>query len=24
VAVWMVVAAKRRGHIMLPFWKRKA
>ena len=24
VGVWMVVAAKRRGHIMLPFWKRKA
>jgi uncharacterized protein len=23
VGVWMVVAAKRRGHILPPFWKRK-
>jgi hypothetical protein len=23
VAVWLLVAAKRRGHIMPPLWKRK-
>ena len=24
VAIWMIVAAKRRGHIMPPLWKREA